>query len=153
MKKIILSVIFFLLLSSAGYSKKEKTIDINSNRMELENNKNLITFIDDVVVTRDGLTIYCDKLYVYYKEDVNKKRDVDYIIAEGNVRIVQDTKTAKGNEARFYRDSDMIILTGNPAEVREKDNIITGNKITLYLNENKSVIEGNRPRVIFKIGE
>ncbi|MCX7990697.1 MAG: hypothetical protein N2999_01480 [Proteobacteria bacterium] len=153
MRRVIIFFVIFFMSSSVGYSQKGKTIDINSNRMEMENNKNLITFIDDVVVKRDDLTLYCSKLYVYYTEDQNKKRDVDYIIAQGNIKIIQGPKTATGDEARFYKDKEIIILTGNPAIVKEGDNVVNGNKITIYLNENKSVIEGNRPRVIFKTGE
>lgn len=152
MKKILFLIIFFVTTLDA-YSQKGKTIDINSNKMEVENAKNLITFIDDVVVKRDDVTLYCAKLYVYYREDENKKKDVDYIIAEGNVKIIHGLRTATGNEARFYKDKDIIVLTGNPATVKEGENVINGNKITLYLNENKSVIEGNRPRVIFKLGD
>ncbi len=152
MKKIFILLIFFVM-TTTSYSQKAKSIDINANRMEMDNNKNLITFFDDVVVKREDLTLYCSKLQVYYKEDENKKRDVDYIIAEGNIKILQGLRTATGNEARFYKNKEIIILTGNPATVKEGDNVINGDKITLYLNENKSVIEGNRPRVIFKIGE
>lgn len=153
MKKYIAIFLLFYLFS-ISYAQKWEAIDINSNRMEMESSKNLITFYDDVVVKRGDLTLHSSVLKVYYKEEgKEKKRDVDYIIAEGNVKIIQGIRTATGDEARFYKDKDIIILTGNPSVVREGESEITGNKVTIYLKENKSVIEGSRPRVIFKMGD
>ncbi len=147
-------IIFIFLLTTASYAQKGGTIDINSNRMEVDLGKNIITFYDDVVAKRDDLTLYASLLKVHYKElTPDKKKDVDYIIAEGNVRIVQGVRIATGDEARFYKDKDIIVLTGKPATVKEDNNQISGSKVTIYIKENKSVVEGDRPRVIFKIGE
>ncbi len=153
MKKLLIGL-FLTIFISPLYGQKGGTIDINSNRMEVDSGKSVITFYDDVVARRDDLTLFSAVLKVYYKESsADKKKDVDYIVAEGNVKVVQGMRVATGNEAKFYKDKEIIILTGDPATVKEDDNQISGNKVTIYLKENKSVVEGNRPRVIFKIGE
>ena len=42
-------------------------------------------------------------------------------------------------------------MTGNP-EIREKENLVTGERITLYIDEYRVVVE-NKARIKFKASE
>jgi len=147
---------FFLLIASIAYaSDKNNIVDINSDLMELLEDKKMIIFSGDVVAKKGDITLYCSRLEVFYNENpTTKKREIDYMIAKGNVKIVQGEKIAKGDVGRYYQKEDMMILEGNPVIITEKgENQITGNKVTFFMKENRSTIEGNRPRVIFKSEE
>jgi lipopolysaccharide export system protein LptA len=154
----ILAFTFFLnviFLPTLNFAQNPDTIDINSNYMEMIDAKKMIIFTGDVVAKRGDVTLYTEKLDVYYQENPDtRKKEMDYMIATGNVKVIQNEKTAIGEMARYSKKEDMIVLEGKPAIIIEKgENQVTGSKITFYLKENKSFIEGNRPRIIFKTGE
>jgi len=154
--KILIFLSFILVIASIAYSSdKNSVVDINSNLMELMEDKKMIIFSGDVVAKKGDITLYCSRLEVFYNENpTTKKREIDYMVAKGNVKIVQGEKIAKGDIGKYYQKEDMIILEGNPVTITEKgENQITGNKVTFFMKENRSIIEGNRPRVIFKSGE
>lgn len=151
--KLVLFLIYIFCLSYPASG--QDFIDINANLMEMHDDKKLIIFTGDVVAKKQNVNLYCDKLQVYYLEgEKTKKRDVDYMIAEGKVKIIQLDKVATGDIAKYFKKEDMIILEGKPAVVKEGDtNEIRGDKVVFYIKQNKSVVEGNRPKVIFRIGD
>ncbi len=151
--KLIMFVVisFFVFIP---YVFAQHYIDINSNVMEMHEEKKLIIFTGDVVAKRQNMNLYCDKLNVYYVEGEDKKRDVERLEAEGNVKLIQLDKVATGNSAKYFKSEELIILEGNPAVLKEAGgNEVRGKKITFYVKQNKSVVEGDRPKVIFKIGD
>jgi lipopolysaccharide export system protein LptA len=154
-KNKFLIFLVFLLISKNIFAQDKNIIDINSNLMEFMEDKKIIIFTGDVVAKRADMTLYCSKLEVYYVEnEKTKKKEIDYMIAKGDVKIVQKDKVAKGETGKYLHKEDIIILEGNPVTVTEKgENQIIANKITFFIKENKSTVEGNRPRVIFKMGD
>ena len=67
-------------------------------------------------------------------------RQIDKITAKGNVEIVQGDWVATGDSMDFNADKRIVILSGN-AKAWQEQNMVSGEKITLYLNEGKSVVE------------
>ena len=63
------------------------------------------------------------------------------MIAMENVRIVQLNKVATGEKAVYTRENRTVVLTGNPQAKQDCD-IVKGDKITIYLDEDKSLVEG-----------
>lgn len=68
-------------------------------------------------------------------------RSVSMIEAMGRVRIEKDDGTATCQKAVYYGDEEKIVLTGEPV-AWQKGARVTGQKITLYLVEDRSVVEG-----------
>jgi lipopolysaccharide export system protein LptA len=68
-------------------------------------------------------------------------RSVSMIEATGRVRIEKDDGTATCQKAVYYGDDERIVLTGEPV-AWQKGTRVTGQKITLYLAEDRSVVEG-----------
>ena len=66
----IYPVLGFSEASVKGTSKDEKegSIIINSDTLEIDNVRNLVTFKGDVDARRDDLTINCETLLLYYKK-------------------------------------------------------------------------------------
>ncbi|GAB4443739.1 MAG: lipopolysaccharide transport periplasmic protein LptA [bacterium] len=160
LKRKCKNILFFIsfcigIFYNVSLAQNQDFIDINANVMEMQDDKKLIIFTGDVVAKKQNVNLYCEKLNVYYTEDTKtKKRDVDYMIAEGKVKIVQFDKVATGDTAKYFKNEDLIVLEGKPAIIREgNDNEIRGNKVTFYVKENKSIVEGNRPKVIFRLGD
>lgn len=135
--------------SSETQAKKSeaKPIVINSTTLEADNKNKTVTFIGDVDAHMDNFAVYCHKIVVYYEEAPEKKGSketgtkIDKIVATGDVKIVRaEGGVATGQKAVYYQLDEKLVLTGNPV-VKEKNNFVEGDRITLFLKEDRSVVE------------
>jgi lipopolysaccharide export system protein LptA len=120
------------------FKGKKGPVHITSQRLEAEYEKKLITFIGDVVARQEDFVLYGDRLLLFLTE---KGEGIEKIVAQGNVRIVQGNRRATCQEATYYQQQGTVVLQGEP-EVREGDNWLKGKRIIYYVNEQKSVAEG-----------
>lgn len=128
--------------TSAGYTDSAP-INIISDRMEADSKEKWIEFIGNVVAKQEDSIITAERLKIFYISDNGDATDsetIKKIIADGNVNIVTGTKRAAADHAVYTVDSHVLVLTGNSRAWSGK-NIVTGNKITLFLNENRSIVE------------
>jgi lipopolysaccharide export system protein LptA len=68
-------------------------------------------------------------------------RSVSMIEASGRVRIEKDEGRATCQKAIYYEDEEKIVLMGDPV-AWQKGTRVSGKKITMYLAEERSVVEG-----------
>jgi lipopolysaccharide export system protein LptA len=68
-------------------------------------------------------------------------RSVNQIEATGRVKIEKDSGSATCEKAIYYHDGDKIVLTGNPV-AWDKGTRVSGKQITMFLAEDRSVVEG-----------
>ncbi len=159
--RLLLIFIVFLLYSSvegnelSSKNDEEKPIVITSQRMIAINEQNKLIFEKDVVAKKDDMILYADKMEILFAKikdsgladaagDAGRdKRDISTIKAIGNVKIVRGEKTATADEAVYYKDEEKIVLTGDP-KAWEKDDMVTGTKMTIYIKEDKSIVEGSK---------
>ncbi|HEV7730953.1 MAG TPA: LptA/OstA family protein [Candidatus Binatia bacterium] len=71
---------------------------------------------------------------------------VQEIVATGNVRIDQGARWAVGGRAVFDQGKRTLILTDTPV-LHEGKNEVAGDRVVVYLDEDRSVVEGGRKRV------
>ncbi len=132
--------------SSALSAVESQPITITSNNMEARKKENLVIFRGDVVAQQKDYTLYSRELHVYYADG----QEIKEMIAIGDVRIVQSDKVATGEKAVYTKVNRAVVLTGNP-QVEQDCDVVKGEKIIMYLDEDKSVVEGssdNRVKVI-----
>ena len=68
-------------------------------------------------------------------------QSVSTVEATGRVRIEKDEGRATCTKAIYYADEEKIVMTGNPV-AWQKGTRVTGKRITMYLIEERSVVEG-----------
>jgi lipopolysaccharide export system protein LptA len=120
------------------FKGKRGPVHITSQRLEAEYEKRLITFIGDVVARQEDFVLYADRLILFLND---KGEGIEKILAQGRVRLVQGDRRATCREATYYHEEGTVVLQGEP-EVREGDNWVRGKRIIYYVNEQKSVAEG-----------
>jgi lipopolysaccharide export system protein LptA len=126
------------LAQMAGEFKGERgPVHINSQQLEADFQTKVITFIGDVVARQKEFTLYANRLYLFIDE---KGEEIQKIVAQGNVRMVQDNRKATCHEAIYYHREGTVVLQGEPV-VREGDNLVSGKRIIYYIDEQKSVAE------------
>jgi lipopolysaccharide export system protein LptA len=71
------------------------------------------------------------------------ENEIRLIHATGNVVLQQGDKEVRSKEAFYYHKEDKVVLLGEPV-ASEKGYRVTGTKMTIFLQENRSVIEGSK---------
>lgn len=155
-------LVFFFISSVPSFGQtgegKVTPIRIHSSRLESFNDQRKVIFTGDVVAKRAGMTLYADQMTVIYRKDQDKKgpskntnkEQVETIIAKGHVKITKGKRVATGTEGVYNDAEQNIVLTGNP-QVWQGENMVKGDKITVFLAEDRSIVEcqaGNRVEAV-----
>jgi lipopolysaccharide export system protein LptA len=148
---VVISITPFLFSSLCNSESGNATaIKIASDRLDAYDDKNLVLFSGNVVVTKEDITINSDRIYLYYtkRETVKENSstgmmssgEIDRIEAEGNVRVEREERIVTGDSAIFYNGEQKIIIRGN-AEMKEGENVVRGDIITFFLKENRGIVK------------
>jgi len=65
---------------------------------------------------------------------------IERIELEGRVIVKKGERTVTGDRGIFYNAEQKIIMTGN-AVMMEKANVVRGDRITVFLDENRGVVD------------
>ncbi|MDL1969406.1 MAG: hypothetical protein LWW94_00225 [Candidatus Desulfofervidaceae bacterium] len=146
-------VCFILFIGSSLVWAQPQPLYIQSDSMEVEQNQKLITFKGHVKARQEDTHLEADLVRVFYVNgqtpDPRKeiKKNIERIEAEGHVIITQENRKAIGERAIFYKiPQERIVLTGNP-QLQEGKNIIKGEKVIIYVKENRMVVQGGKQPV------
>ena len=138
-------------VNQAKISSKSPII-IHSNSLEVDQKKRLIVFEGKVRARREDMVVDCQKMIVYYLDNSNKNESsvesirIDKIIALGDVIINRsDGSVARAGKVVFYQNEDKVVLTENPI-IQQGPDFVEGHRIIIYLNENRSIIEGSETK-------
>jgi lipopolysaccharide export system protein LptA len=117
----------------------QNPIEITAKELVAERQKRRVIFKGDVIATQNSLFIYSDSLTAEYDEE---GKTVARIEAIGNVRVVQKgIREAQGDMAIFINEDQTVELSGNTI-VSEGDSKLLGEKLIIYIAENRSIIFG-----------
>lgn len=117
---------------------------ITSVKLTFDHAKQFAEFEENVVVTDPSMTLTADHMKVWFDEENQLK----IIEAKGDVYIEQDdTKAWSGRAEYMVRDGKMV-LREKPKMTRGKD-LLTGDVITFYRDQNKMIVTPRARLVIF----
>lgn len=142
---------------------------ITAQKMTVRNQESKAYFEGAVVLTKGALVVHSDTMVVSFKQkdpagsatkgidtadkaEAPKKpktealsgpgsRAVSMVEATGRVKIEKDGGTATCQKAVYYEEEEKIVLTGEPV-AWQKGTRVSGKVITMYLAEDRSVVEG-----------
>ncbi len=149
-------------VEKAGGSKKvqalksDSPLHISSDRLEVDQQKKIITFEGHVTVRQEDMTITGARMIVYAtgeekggeknkggaaNADAGMMKKIDHIEILGDVKITQRDKLAVADKAVYYHREQKVVLLGNPSVSQGRDKV-AGRLITLFLEDGRSVVEG-----------
>jgi len=123
-------------------AEEDKTIITCDGPLEIDYEKNIATFKNNVKVDRTDSQIYSDMMDVYFGKTQEKKigepdkaptvmgSKIDKIIARGNVKIVRGENVSYSDEAVYSATDKKITLLGSPKLIiysAEEFNASSGN--------------------------
>ena len=149
---------------SNGASDEALGTTVISQKMTFRNQQSQAVFDGAVVLTRGTLVVYSDRMVVSFRNqeaadskkasdspkpgttsakgpDTVGNRAVSQIEATGRVKIERDAGNATCQKAVYYHDEDKIVLTGDPV-AWDKGTRVSGKRITMFLGEDRTVVEG-----------
>ncbi|MFK5926522.1 MAG: lipopolysaccharide transport periplasmic protein LptA [Desulfuromusa sp.] len=118
---------------------RNQPIEITAQQLEVLQQQRQSIFTGEVVAKQGEMTLYAEKLLVFFQKDQNQ---VERLEAIGKVRVIQLDRVATAEKAVFYQAEETLVLIGN-AEVTQGKNTISGDEITLYLKENRTLIKSS----------
>ena len=151
--------------------KNTGTSTITANQMFIDFTNNIITVSGNVKVDEENITINCEKITVYLKQDTkgktkkrlgakqlgnlssNSSRKVSRILCQGNVVITRKQSAAEikqnGLQQAFADQADYdfakskIIMTGKHPTIKRGADKIEGKQITIWRDKEHLLAEGD----------
>jgi len=125
-------------------TETEQVTIITADRLEFDHKKQYAQFTNNVVVTDPQLSLSADELVVRFTSE-NK---VSVIQAKGHVIIEQEDRKAWAGHAIYEVESGQIQLSVKPRVQRGQD-ILTGNTIPFWRDQEKMICDGRAQLVIY----
>lgn len=115
-------------------------LQVDSDSLEARGPEGLVIFLGNVVARQADFTLHADRVEVRLDTEA---RDILGVEAAGSVRVQKEDMVAAGEHGSYDVATGVVVLTGEPKVWRDR-NVIAGTRITLYLGENRSIVEGAR---------
>jgi lipopolysaccharide export system protein LptA len=116
-------------------------VTVDADRMERFGKESLVIFIGNVVARQNNSVQYADRMEVYLDEKGDR---ILRTVSSGNVRIVtKDCRTGTAKRAEYFDLEQRMVLIGN-ARVWQEDNVVSGDTITIFLSQDRSIVQGGR---------
>ncbi len=133
-------------------------IEITSQTMTAEGHARRALFEGDVVLTKGDFVMRSDSMIVSFGKDTpgrNRQTEeaplsqrVEQIEATGHVTLERSDGTATSGRAVYYQDEEKVVLTESPVAWRHGTKV-TGSRMTIFLKEERSIVEGDSRVTIF----
>jgi len=125
-------------------------VTVVSKTLEYDYKRNVVTYRGEVEATQGTVRLHSDELTVRLigapGGGDEQKITLQQVVATGAVRIDQGTRWATGGRAVFDQERRTFILTENPV-LHDGPNEVAGDRVVVYLDEDRSVVEGGQGRV------
>ena len=113
-------------------------VNVDADKLESDQKQGLVIFTGNVIAQHNGSTQYADRMEVYLDSGSNR---VLRTVSTGSVKIItRDCRTGTAQRAEYYDAEQRVVLIGD-ARVWQEENVVTGDRITIYLAEDRSVVE------------
>src|SRR5262245_35561575 len=145
-----------------GVGHSKEPITITAENLEYAYKDGIIVYRGDVIAVQGDVKVRSNELRITLAKSPDDGKGsaskspadlgdtstskVQEIVATGSVRIDQGTRWAVGGKATFDQSNRTLVLTENPV-LHDGPNEVAGDRVVVFLDEDRSVVEGGRKRV------
>jgi len=120
---------------------KSQPVTVDADKMERYGKESLVVFTGNVVARQNNSVQYADRMEVYLDEKGDR---ILRTISTGTVKVItRDCRTGTARRAEYYDLEQRVVLIGN-ARVWQDENVVSGDTITIFLSQDRSVVQGGR---------
>lgn len=162
------------LFDGGELGSRKEPITVTSDKLDYDYKNNVVVYRGDVLAVQGDVKVKSDKLTVTLEsakgKDAKDPKDpasppapapkaspvpdpsekgsqkLKEVVAEGHVRIDSGERWATGGKAVFDQTHRTLVLTDQP-KLHQGSNEVGGDRVIVYLDEDRSVVEGGRQRV------
>lgn len=130
-------------LGQLSLNSSNEPIHVKSDELEFDYQANKVVYRGTVNVVQGDVTIDCKELVVNLARAQGKDDlQLQEVVAIGDVVITQGQRKATGGRAVFDQVKRQVTLLENPV-LRDGPNEVAGERIVVFLDENRSVVESS----------
>jgi len=120
---------------AVSLTDKERGITVTSGRFFYDRSTKIVGFREMVrlVDEKEGIIIRCESLDLYEEEEL--------LILRIAVRLIQDDTICRGESATYWRDDDILEITGQPVVWRKGDEY-RADRIRVNLDSDEITLAG-----------
>jgi lipopolysaccharide export system protein LptA len=124
----------------------DEPIEINADRLVVEQNQQLATFSGNVDAVQGDMKLRADELRVFYAEAdqqqaAGQSQSIRRIEAQGNVLLTRPDETAAGDAGVYDPVAGKLTLEGNVVLTQGR-NVVRGTRMVSDLNTGVSTVSG-----------
>jgi len=149
MKKITLAASLGVILIAAPLvaqaikiGNTNAPVDVDADRIEVEDRADRATFAGNVRVRQEGLALNAQRLTVAYNKVNGGSPQIDRLEAIGDVHVTREADSARGDVAIYDLNRKLITMIGG-VELQQNGNTVHGGRLVIDLNSGRSVIDGS----------
>jgi lipopolysaccharide transport protein LptA len=115
----------------------EERLEISAEKMNFHPEANLITFEEKSSLRVRNIDLRAQSVSVHLEEG----GEIKSIVAQGEVRIVQEKTEGRGERADYELKKEIITLTGDPVVVDKDRGMTRGDKLTFHMGDGRITVE------------
>jgi len=120
---------------------KNAPVVVDADSLDSFQKQGLAIFKGNVIARQNNSVQYADKMEVYTDSKTDR---VERVVSTGNIRIItRDCRMGTAERAEYYDAEQRVVLIGNARVWRDAD-VVTGERITIFIAEDRSVVEGGK---------
>lgn len=132
------------LLGELSLGSSKEPIEVTSDSLEFDNRTRILTYKGGVVAIQGDMKLESKVLTVALDEHLDNR--LKEIVATGDVRLSKGTRWATAGRAVFDQLQRTVTLSES-AVLHDGSNQVSGERVLVYLDEQRSVVEGGNGRV------
>lgn len=159
---VLLATVFLFLLfvkPPTLSAKNDPPIYVEADHMTSLENKSSVLFKGNVDAKQGDVRMRSDEMTVYYTPKkkgkkrkkktgkTNSKQQVEKIVCVGNVEVSRDDWLGTAKKMYYIGKTQQVILVNN-AKAWQGPNMVSGEKIIYYIDENRSEVIGSTKTTI-----
>lgn len=134
----------------------DQPIQIESDRLEVDEGSRKATFIGNVSVVQGPTLMKAGRMTVFYAPDgsggqanatTGSNANIDRLEVDGTVYLKSDKQVATGDRGTFDMKSEVLTLSGNRVVLSEGPNVLVGCKLTVQMDTGRAQFAGCGGRV------
>jgi lipopolysaccharide export system protein LptA len=132
------------LLGALSLGSSREPISVSADSLVFDNRARVLTYNGGVVATQGDMKLESNTLTVALDEKADSR--LKEVVAVGEVHLSKGTRSATAGRAVFDQTNRTVVLSDN-AVLHDGPNQVSGEQITVYLDEERAEVKGGNSRV------
>lgn len=141
-------------ISALGLSS-DKPIQIESDKLQIDDKKKIATFTGNVKVVQGDMLLRSGKMVVHYTGNggglANGSSQIQDIHVSDKVYLKSGDQEATADQGNYDMASQLLTLSGNQVVLTKGQNVFVGCKLTVHVDTSEAQLDSCGKRVMIQL--